>query len=393
VEAGGLAVHVVRTAEEAERLRLLWGAFPWEREEAELDYLLTRLRFRDDPASPYGVLVTADGEPAAAAVGRLEHRRLDARVGYRSVYAPRARVLQLVDGGVVAPRPEALPLVVDGLRGGLERAEADAVAVPPLAVGSPLAEALGSLGGPLERQRAISPWPRRRLVLPATFDEFVASRSANTRWRIRRDARRLQAAYGDELTVAIVRTEDGLERLVGDADGVARLSYQRALGAGFADTAEQRELARLGLERGWVRGYLLYHGTRPIAYWLCSTYGGRILIRSTGFDPAYAEHRVGLHLLMRVVEDACADPSLAVLDFGPGDAAYKQQFSDESVLERDQLIHAPTFRGRRIAAARGAILGSAQLARRALDAARVTDRVRSGWRGRLRRSRPDADAA
>jgi len=387
--ATGRRVHVARTLDEVERLGSLWDAVPWEREEAEREYLLTRLRYRPEGATPFAAVVTDGDEPAAAVAGRLETRPLETHVGYRNVYAPRLRLLQLVDGGIVAARPDALAPLRAALRGALDRGEADALLVPPLPVGSELAEMFASLGGPLERQRAIAPWTRRRLVLPATFEEFVASRSSNTRWRIRRDAKRLRAAYGEELSVEIVRDPGGLERFVRDAERVADATYQRALGAGFADTPEQRELARLGLERGWVRGYLLRHGERPIAYWLCSTYRGRLLIRSTGFDQAYAEHRVGLHLLMRVIEDACADPLLEVVDFGPGDAVYKQQFSSESFEERNQVVFAATLRGRRVNATRAAILGSARGARRALDTLRLTDRVRSGWRGRLRGTRLD----
>jgi len=55
---------------------------------------------------------------------------------------------------------------------------------------------------------------------------------------------------------------------------------------------------------------------------------------------------------MRVIEDACADPSLDVLDFGPGDAAYKRQFSSDSRVERNVVVFAPTFRGRRSAESR-----------------------------------------
>ena len=49
---------------------------------------------------------------------------------------------------------------------------------------------------------------------------------------------------------------------------------------------------------------------------------------------------------MRVIEDAIADPGLGIVDFGQGDAAYKQQFSSESRLERELVVFAPTFRGR-----------------------------------------------
>ncbi len=85
-----------------------------------------------------------------------------------------------------------------------------------------------------------------------------------------------------------------------------------------------------------------------------------MLLRTGGFDDAYAEHRVGIYLLMRVIEDACADPSSIVLDFGPGDAAYKEQYSNESREERNVVVFAPTFRARRINATRTAILGPRQ---------------------------------
>ena len=54
------------------------------------------------------------------------------------------------------------------------------------------------------------------------------------------------------------------------------------------------------------------------------------------------------------------------------------------------VVFAPTFRAHRINATRTAILGPARLASGGLDAARLTDRVRAGWRGRRReRSRRD----
>jgi CelD/BcsL family acetyltransferase involved in cellulose biosynthesis len=94
---------------------------------------------------------------------------------------------------------------------------------------------------------------------------------------------------------------------------------------------------------------------------------------------------VGIHLLTRVIEDACLDPGLRVLDFGPGDASYKRQLSNRSRVERSVVLFAPNLRGRRINVTRTAILAPARLARSALDAAELTGRVRSQWRSRLSR--------
>jgi CelD/BcsL family acetyltransferase involved in cellulose biosynthesis len=374
-------VAVARTLEELEHLRATWRKLPWEREEAAYEYFTTRLETRPDVIGPLAAVCLVDGRPAGGLAGRLELRRLSTSVGYKVVYAPQVRLLRVVDGGIAgADDPAVLDSLLEPVRTALRDGTADAVELPPAELGSTLLEAFLSLGGTFERQPFVTPWTRRTLELPATFEEFVASRSSNTRWRIRRDARRLAETFGDELRVEIVRDPAGLDRLVLDADRVARSTYQRALGAGFSDTLEQRALAAVGLENGWVRGYLLYLRDEPIAYWLCSTYGGTILIRTAGFDTQYAELRVGLHLLMRVIDDAISDPDLHVLDFGPGDAAYKQQFSNESRQERNVVVFAPTLRGRRLNATRTLVLAPARGARRLLDETGLTDKVKTRWR-------------
>jgi hypothetical protein len=377
-------VRVARTAEELEPLRDAWAELPWEREEAELDHLLLRVRLKADAVAPFGVVVFVDDEPRAGLAARVEERRLRTAVGYRTVYAPRVRLLHVIQGGTALKSVTMIVPLASALRDVLAGGEVDVVSFPALPVGSPLDGLATQFPFPFTRQRFGRMTERRRLVLPATYEEFVASRSSNTRWRIHRDERRVPAALGD-LAVEIVREPSQLERLFRDAEKVAAATYQRALGAGFADTPEQRELARVGLERGWLRAYLLYRAGEPIAFWLCSTYRGTLLIRTTGFDAAYAEHRPGIYLLLRAIEDAIADPALEVVDFGQGDAAYKQQLSSESHLERELIVFAPTRRGLRINAVRTPILGGSLLARRVLDAGGLTDRVRTGWRGRLRR--------
>ena len=381
---GSLRLEIARSADELERLRPAWEELPWQREEAAYEYFAARLRTRPDVIAPFAAVVF-DGETAVAGLaGRLESRHLDTVLGYKVVYAPLVRFLRVVDGGLVAPEGPPRRALLEAVAGMLRRNEADVVGLPPFETGSALYSELARLGGPLGRQPFIAPWTRRRLLLPAGFEEFLASRSHKTRKGIRQDERRLEAAFGDRLSVEITRDPSGLERLIEGADRVAGSTYQRALGAGFADTVEQRALTEVGLSHGWVRGYLLYLDGDPIAYWLCSLYGDTMLLKTGGYDKAHTGHRVGIYLLMRVIEDACLHPTLRVLDFGPGDASYKQQFSSEGMLERNLVLFAPSFRARRINATRTAILGPARVARSVLDASGLTRRIRSGWRGRLR---------
>ena len=213
-----------------------------------------------DAIGPFAIFVVGGDEPVAAIAGRVESRRLQTAVGYRAVYAPRVRLLHVVDGGIV---------VADAGRARAARRARSAPSSPAArptrsrcrrSVGSELCAAFESLGGPLQRQPLIAPWTRRRLVLPG--DVRGVRRVAELEHALadpaRREARRRGARR--RLSVEVVREPDRARAARPRRRPRRRATYQRALGAGFADTPEQRELARVGLERGWVRGYLLYRG-------------------------------------------------------------------------------------------------------------------------------------
>jgi hypothetical protein len=376
-----VTVRVARTLPEVEALAEQWSQVAWDGEQAEHPYFVETIRQRS--AEPLAIFVERAGRPVAAAAGRLERRRLESRIGYLRLGAPSVRMIQFVSGGLVAADPETTAALVGAVEAIRVSGEIDAVALPALPVTSPLYRAFAMLGGPLERQRFVPVWSRRLLHLPPTFDDFLASRSRKIRAGIRYDAKRLLEAHGAELRLEILGRPDDLEHAVGDMDRVAALTYQRALGAGFADTPERRALLSLSFEHGWARAYLLYRGDIPIAYWLCRIHGDTISLATTGYVPEYAPLRVGIYLLMRVIEDACTDPALAVLDFGPGRSSYKRHFSDDAYEEQNLTIFAPTPRARRINAQRTVVLGAAAGARRLLDSAQLTERLKTSWRRRL----------
>lgn len=382
----GFRVDVARSLEEVELLKRTWNAVPWTGEQAEHAYFVAAAAMKSDMARPFAILVSRADEPVAALAGRVETRRLDTNIGYLRIYRPTVRILQVVPGGVVATDDESIAPLVDVVAATLAGGDAEALAVPALPVGTQLFTTFAGLGGPLERQRFVPTWTRRRLVLPGSFDEFLASRSRKIRAGIRYDAKKLLAALGDELSVEIYRDASSLEKIVQDVESIARTTYQRALGAGFADTPDQRALARIALEHGWARAYVLYHRLSPIAYWLCSIHRDTVSLRTTGYLPEYARYRAGIYLLMRVVEDACADPALRLLDFGPGRSDYKRHFSSDGYEERNLVVFAPTFRARRINLLRTAILGTASVTRRTLDSSGLTERLKAAWRARLRKT-------
>jgi hypothetical protein len=211
----------------------------------------------------------------------------------------------------------------------------------------------------------------------------MQSRSKKTRESLRRYRNRLLRELGETLTLRVFRDPNELELLVRDLDSVAAKTYQRGLGIAFADTPEHRALMRLGLEQGWWRVYVLYSDEEPIAFWPGSAYNGVFSIGTPGYDPAYTDYRIGTYVLLKVIEDLCADDDVELVDFGFGDAEYKRRFANESWPEADVVLFAPTFRAARINLTRTALAGAAGTVRSLLTRLGVAQRLRRRWRRRL----------
>ena len=164
-------------------------------------------------------------------------------------------------------------------------------------------------------------------VVPQTLDLFLAGRSARTRSTLRRDDRLLREALGDGLRLRRFSRIEDLDELCHDMKLVSSRTYQGALGAGYNDSPMERALVSLGLRKGIYRGWILYAGERPIAYWAGMVHGQTFFPTTPGFDPAYTHLSVGRYTMFRMIEDLCAEGIVRRLDLGRGDAQYKREYA------------------------------------------------------------------
>jgi len=315
-------------------------------------------------------------------VARVETLTLSASVGYRKVYSPSLRAVAVTHGGVAgAESMESARELVGELRGELRAGEAEVVTIPAVPLDRPLHAAVAERV-PRSQRRFGATRTRWRLELPASYDDFIGSRSKSTREYARRYGKKLTKAFGDRVTIDILRTPGQLDTIFTDLVEIAAKTYQHGLGVAFADTPAQRELTQLALEHGWFRAYVLRIDGRPVAFWHGLLYNGVFYTGTPGFDPAYSEYRVGTFLLLRVIEDLIAQREAAI-DYGFGEADYKRQFGSRSWEERDVYLFAPTFRAVRINLTLSALQWGIATLKRVLQRLGLLGRVRRYWRARL----------
>ena len=173
-----------------------------------------------------------------------------------------------------------------------------------------------------------------------------------------------------------------------DVENVAQRSYQRGLGVGFSETPFVEARLQFEARKGWLRAYILYLDEKPCAFWIGSLRNQVFLSDFLGFDPAYAEYSPGQYLLTKALEETCGgtrDGLVTRIDFGLGDASYKERLSNHCYEEAPVYIFAPRIKAVGVNALRSAAGATNRSAKYLLQAMPWLGNVKRKWRAKLAR--------
>lgn len=377
-----MKVAVARTLADVEALRPAWERLDGEHISSDVDFFLSHARHAPHVIRPHVVLLEEGGEPTGLAVGRLESARSPTRLGYAMVFNPHVRSLTVVYGGLLS-QDSNVGRLIDAVNGSLAPGEADVVRIRMLRLGSRAYDVAREDAPFLRREHFRKPVTHWRSTVPGSLDEFLTARSKERRRHVRRYARRLEESCGGEVEVGRLHSRGDLDRLFADTFEVYQRTYQASLGVGFSQGELNRRLTETCMDRGWFRGYVLYLRGKPVAFWHGNVYAGVFWSVATGFDPAYGDTRPGTYLLMRLIEDLCADESVRTIDFGFGDAEYKSHFGDESWLEEDVAVFEPRPKPVAINLGLSGVRGTVRTAQALATRTGRLPAMRRRWRTRL----------
>jgi len=387
---GKESVKVLRSAAEIEDLRETWKSWQYH-PNSDIDFYLTVNRLRPQILRPHVVMLYRDGQPDAMLIGRIVQERIDLKVGYQTVLAPQTRTLRILHHGFLGNlSPANSEVLVNEILSTLRRGESDLAMVSHVRVDSPVYQAAAKVPGFLSRDFFPQLQLHRSTTIPATVEDFHRRLShkvrKNSKWK------RLLRDFPGGIRIDCIRESDGLERVLRDVEEIASKTYQRGLGVGFKDNAETRELLRLDAENGRLRAFILYLADRPCAFWVGTLYQGTFHGDYVGYDPEYGRYAVGMFLMMRVIEGFCegeGSRDVAQIDFGLGDAEYKQILGNCAWQEGSLCIFAPNLRGMALNARRTPVLLVDRLATAVLARTRLVAKIKRVWRDRVKQ-RQDA---
>ena len=380
-----ITTRVIRSVAEIEQIRGTWES--WQvHPNTDIDFFLANLKTEAPHPRPYVVMSYRGSKPESMLVGRILDRRMDIKVGYANFFRPRVRTLSFSYAGHLGTdSAEGSAALVSQIVSSLSDKEADLATLKGVKPESPLLGAALHLPGVLSRDRFPGVRVHRSLVLPGTFEEFQLSLSGDERREQRRCAKRLVQECSGDLKIERLSEPADVDRLFRDVEEVAKKTYQRGLGVGFADTPNLRQLFLLDAERGRLYAYVLYLAGKPCAFWIGTLYGCKFHSGYMGYDPAFRRYSLGTYLLIRVIEAFYGKEQahrVSEIDFGLGDAQYKEMLGNRSWQEANIYVFAPTLKGVGLNAYRSPAILLDRCVRKALERTQLLQRVKRTWRRR-----------
>jgi CelD/BcsL family acetyltransferase involved in cellulose biosynthesis len=225
----------------------------------------------------------------------------------------------------------------------------------------------------------------RAMKMPDRADEISRALSPKVRKNLAWQARKLLKDFSGKVEVRCIREPHELDAALRDAEQIARLTYQRGLGVGFADTQMLRQLLVAQAQKGWLHIYILYIDERPCAFWIGKLYNKTFHSDFMGYDPGFGKYSPGMFLVMNVMERLAAgrgDDLVEDVDFGMGDAQYKSVLGTSDWQESNVYVFAPTLAGFGLNLLRTPATLIDQWAKRCLDRTGLLLKVKRLWRRR-----------
>jgi CelD/BcsL family acetyltransferase involved in cellulose biosynthesis len=201
---------------------------------------------------------------------------------------------------------------------------------------------------PVERGRGT----HHLIELPASNQAYLTGLSSKARNNLRRSAKGIDAAFGRH-EIRVFSTVDSTGELLAAVEQVITKTFHYHM-LGFdltTSNATYRKNLETWARHGWLRAYVLFGGDKPLAYVIGYLVERRFQYEQIGYDPDHARLAPGNYLLARIVAELIETGVADVLDFGRGDAEYKQVFGNRSYEEGAMLLTQRTLYARGAAGA------------------------------------------
>jgi hypothetical protein len=382
-------IKVATSFEEIEDIRPVWEQMQSEEPSpipnADIDRYLSVIKTSGDGVRPHVMVMKSDDRPVAMTIGRIEQRRLDLKLGYKTLFSPELRCLSIVYGGVIGqPSAELSEMLIGELMKKFRSQKVDVLFFNHLKTETVFYQCVRKMPGLLTRDYFPKVEDHWRMSIPENVDQFYSARKRGHRYKLRKSIRRFEEEFPCHNMLIQYSATNEVEDFITKAADISSKTYQSALGVGIVNDEKTKSLLKEAAMQGWFRGNILLADSKPCAFLLGLVYKNIFYGVCTGYDPAFRSYWPGTIIFLKVVESLCADPSIEMIDFYFGDAWYKKSYGTEHWPEASAYIFAPRLRMILINLLRSSMMCMNHALGYLVNKINAVDWIKRKWRGLLR---------
>ena len=374
--------------EEIEAIRPIWEQMqrnePRPVPNADIDRYISAVKTRGDDVQPHIMVMKCDGRPVAIMIGRIEQRRLDLKLGYKTLFSPALRCLSIVYGGIIGqPSAELSEVLIGELMKKFCSLKVDVLFFNRLKTETAFYQFVRKMPSLLKRDYFPKIEDHWRMSVPENIDQFYSARKRGHRYKLRKSIRKFEEKYPSDSMFIKYTAKNEVDDFVTTVADISSKTYQSALGVGVVNDEKTKSLLKEDAMQGWFRGNILLADSKPCAFLLGLVYKKVYYGICTGYDPAFRPYWPGTIIFLKVLESLCADPSIEMIDFYFGDAWYKKSYGTEHWPEASAYIFAPRLYPVIINVLRNSVGGVNTGLKYVVKKFGAVDRIKRRWRNLL----------
>lgn len=373
-----MTIRIYKTIQELASIRGIWENLQ-NSSNSDFDHFQLVCKMRKEVLNPYICVIEQNGNPCALIVGRIEQIRFNPAIGYFKFPGIPATVLIIIYRGIIGRLDEdTAEEFTRHLSSLLTEGEFDSIILYYLSEDSLLLKKLYTHNLITAKQEL--PWSVHWEMEIEKEQGFLLKKlKAKHRSWITGREKKLNSEFPGLISWVWLNHFENLPDLCDRIEEVASRTYQRALKSGFSNNEMYRQRLALFANSGMLRIQLLEIDGKIKAFWIGILNDGVFHSSETGYDPDLKNYEIGTLIFVHMVDELVREGAHK-LDFGFGDALYKQRFGNKSWREATIQLYSKSAKGLIIQKTLGIFSFFDRAARQLIQRMKLYDKIKTWWR-------------
>lgn len=294
-------------------------------------YFKSQFKLRSTNSNPFILIFYKNSNPAALVVGKNLRRNLPFKIGYVKFNSPKLDVLEVeIDGIITNDYRDSAETVYDYLTSLLENKSFNVIEFQHFSENNTFWQ---NLNHPRKNERICKLNGKEYIcnIRDSKTGEQNVYHKAKTLRNFKRSDKIITNALS-EINIKKYTDFEQISEFLNAADQICKNSYHCKLGVGIENNEYWRRNLESLIKEKLFLGFILFNGSKPIAYNYGLLYKNYFFGFNMSFDLNYRNIQPGTYLLRRIIE-LLVKLKIDFYHLGYGEAEYKKLYSNLSYDE------------------------------------------------------------